>query len=103
MWLDASAKDLAAEVAKLDKDAKPKKPAIAKALEASAAAMSELIRRSAAAGGRVKNVKPHVGAFVAYMAAHEGHHRGQVALILKLAKRPLDRKVVYGMWEFGSR
>jgi uncharacterized damage-inducible protein DinB len=103
MWLDVSANDLMTGLEKLEKDAQPSRAALTKALTASAKAMEELIRRTAASGGKVKNFKPHVGAFVGYVVAHEAHHRGQVALILKLAKRPVDKKVGYGMWEWGSR
>jgi uncharacterized damage-inducible protein DinB len=103
MWLEVSAKDLAAGVAKLDKDEKPGKAALAKALTASAKAMEDLVRRAASGDGRVKGFKPHVAAFVGYVVAHEAHHRGQVALILKMAKRALDKKVAYGQWEWGVR
>jgi uncharacterized damage-inducible protein DinB len=103
MWLDAAGKDLAAGLAKLDKDATPTKAALATALAASAKAIEELVRRSVAAGGKVKNFKPHVGAFVGYIVAHEAHHRGQIALVLKMAGKPLDKKTGYGMWEWGVR
>ena len=103
MWIDVAGKDLMAGLEKLDKDAKPSKAALAKALTASARAIEELVRRAVASGGKVKNFKPHAGAFVAYLVAHEAHHRGQAALVLKMAKRPVDKKVSYGMWEWGSR
>ena len=103
MWIEVAGRDLMAGLAKLDREARPAKAALTGALAASAKAMEDLIRRAAAAGGRVKNFKPHVGAFVGYLVAHEAHHRGQIALILKLAKRPMDRKIGYGMWEWGSR
>lgn len=40
---------------------------------------------------------------VGYLVSHEAHHRGQVAVALKAAGKPVDRKVLYGMWEWGSR
>jgi uncharacterized damage-inducible protein DinB len=103
MWLEVAAKDLMAGLAKFDMEATPKKAAIAKALAASAKAIEELVRRAAASGGKVKNFKPHVAAFVGYLIAHEAHHRGQIALTLKAAGRPLDKKTGYGMWEWGAR
>ncbi len=103
MWLAAAARELTDGLAKIEKDDKPTKAQLAKALAASAKATEEMIRHAVAAGGRVKNFKPHVGAFVGYLVAHESHHRGQVALILKMAGRPLDKKVTYGMWEWGLR
>ncbi|MBC8144122.1 MAG: hypothetical protein H7X80_00985 [bacterium] len=62
-----------------------------------------MIASSLESGGKVKGFKPHVTAFVGYMIAHEAHHRGQIAMRLKQAGHPLDKKVSYGMWEWGVR
>ena len=37
-------------------------------------------------------------AFLGYALAHEGHHRGQILLHLKIAKLPLDRATGYSLW-----
>lgn len=42
-------------------------------------------------------------AFVGYLVSHESHHRGQIALALEQSGNPLDKKVSYGLWEWGSR
>ncbi|PYP84539.1 MAG: hypothetical protein DMF61_19250 [Blastocatellia bacterium AA13] len=34
---------------------------------------------------------------------HELYHRGQIALTLKQAGHPLDKKIAYGQWEWGVR
>jgi hypothetical protein len=31
------------------------------------------------------------------------HHRSQIALALKQSGQPLDKKVSFGMWEWGVR
>jgi uncharacterized damage-inducible protein DinB len=102
MWLKAAAPELLAGLDKIEKDGVAG-PAIAKALKGSQAAVSALVTRALAAGGKVKGFKPHVHAFVGYLVAHEAHHRGQIALALKQSGIPLDKKVAYGIWEWGSR
>jgi hypothetical protein len=54
-------------------------------------------------GGRVKGFKPHATAFVGYLISHEAHHRSQIILALKQEGQPLDKKILYGIWEWGTR
>src|SRR5438552_184359 len=102
MWLKSAAPELIAGLGKLE-GADGDKAGLRAALEASGKATEELLRRSVAAGGRVKGFKPHVTAFLGYLIAHESHHRGQVGWSLKNAGHPLDQKTAYGLWEWGVR
>jgi uncharacterized damage-inducible protein DinB len=102
MWLKAASPDLLAGSSKLD-GATGSKAELTHALTESGAAIAELVRKSIAAGGRVKGFKPHVTAFVGYLIAHESHHRGQIGWTLKGTGHPLDQKTAYGLWEWGVR
>ena len=102
MWLKAAAPDLMAGVEKLDPEADMDQPTLTAALTASGDAIAQLLRQAFAAG-KVKNFKPHPAAFLGYMISHESHHRGQIGWTLKHAGMPLDKKVAYGIWEWGVR
>jgi uncharacterized damage-inducible protein DinB len=103
MWLKAAAPELLEGLTKIEKEDAADPARLGDALRASAEAVAELLRRSFAAGGKVKGFKPHAAAFLAYLISHESHHRGQIALTLKQAGHPLDKKVAFGIWEWGTR
>jgi len=101
MWLKSAAPDLLAGLAKVEQ-ANDKK-LLKKSLTDSGAAIGKLLANSLEADGKIKGFKPHAAAFLGYLISHESHHRGQIALTLKQAGKPLDKKIGYGMWEWGVR
>ena len=103
MWLKSAAPELLAGLEKIEKPQATDKDLLRDSLTASGAALAEMIQRAAATDGRVKGFKPHVTAFVGYIVAHEAHHRGQIALIMKQNGTPLSKKVGFGLWEWGVR
>lgn len=103
MWLREAAPELLEGLARVEKEAAADHALLRGSLEASAAAVSALLRKALAAGGRVRGFRPHAAAFLGYLVSHESHHRGQIALTLKQAGHPLDRRTAYGLWEWGAR
>jgi uncharacterized damage-inducible protein DinB len=100
MWLKAAG---AAEIpTPLDKTTLTIDDAKA-ALEQSGALLSKLVAASLASGKRIKNFQPDTTAFVAYLIAHDSHHRGQIGMLARQVGFPLSKTANFGMWEWGKR
>lgn len=103
MWLKSAAPDLLKGLNKIENEQATDKKLLAKSLSESGKAIGALLEKSLEAGGKVKGFKPHAAAFLCYLISHESHHRGQIALSLKQSGKPLDKKISYGLWEWGVR
>lgn len=103
MWLKSAAPDLLAGLLKIEKEQAVDKKLLKKSLVESGVAIKSLLDQSLRTGGKVKGFKPHASAFLGYLISHESHHRGQIVLSLKQAGKALDKKILYGIWEWGSR
>jgi len=101
MWLKVADPDLFTEQMKIEKDAITKK-ILKDELSKSAIAISQLLKKGLEQG-KIKNFKPHPFAFLGYLISHESHHRGQIMLTLKQAGHPVDKKIQFGLWEWGTR
>lgn len=74
-----------------------------KALEQSATALREVIRDSARAPeGRIRDFKPNVAHFAAYLVSHEAHHRGQITQLARVLGHALPQKDMFGMWKWST-
>ena len=95
-WLERRARALAKKLEKIRADSVTR-ATLRQALVASGQAMAELFSE-AERTGQIKGVKLGPLGFLAYALTHEGHHRGQILLHLKIAKQPLDRAIAYSLW-----
>ena len=101
LWLNVAAPDIAETQKKIEKEEPITKKLLSDRLEKSSSAIAELLERGFASG-RIKGFKPHPEAFLGYIIAHESHHRGQIILVLKENGHIPDKKVLYGLWEWGT-
>jgi uncharacterized damage-inducible protein DinB len=102
MWLKASAPELMDGLEKIEKESAADKKLLERCLKESSKAMEQLLQKGIVEG-KIKGFKPHTIAFLGYIISHDSQHRGQIALALKQSKHPLDRKVAFGIWEWGVR
>ena len=103
MWLKVAAPELLKGLNKLEKTEARNKSVLNRSLAASAAAIRAVLEKALAADGKIKGFKPHAAAFLGYLISHESHHRGQILLALKQSGHAVDRKIQYGIWEWGVR
>ncbi|MCB0658633.1 MAG: DinB family protein [Saprospiraceae bacterium] len=102
MWLKVSMPERLESLDKFEKGQALNIDVLSAALEKSGNAVADLLARGLAEG-RVKGFKPHPSAFLGYLISHESHHRGQILLSLKQSGHPVDKKIQFGIWEWGVR
>jgi uncharacterized damage-inducible protein DinB len=85
-----------------------RQPDLVRALGRSSDGMVRLIELGSSRGGRVppatwQNFPTDLEHFLAYFAAHEAHHRGQLILIARQLGHRLASRVADGVWQWKAR
>jgi hypothetical protein len=93
--------ELLTTVEKIEKEKITKKILIEQ-LNKSSIAISNMLEK-AIVDGKLKGFKPHPTAFLGYIISHESHHRGQIVLCMKQSGHPVDKKTLFGLWEWGTK
>jgi len=80
------------------------------ALERSSRGILELLELGIEHGGRIPasgvawlNLPSDVVHFLAYLVAHEGHHRGQIVMLARQAGYRLPIGITGGLWQWSKR
>ncbi len=70
------------------------------ALRTSAELVARLARERLSDGKTVEGFAGGVPAFLAYLSAHDAHHRGQILALLAHEKVKVSDEVAYGIWDW---
>jgi len=101
IWhLEARAKALAAGAHKYETKDEPGRAELVKTLEDSAGRIEELFTRAAEGVQRVRLPKRGAVQFLAYLVAHESHHRGNILLTLKQCGHAVPQEERYAIWDW---
>jgi len=108
MWVRTLGKPHGIRVPKLVDRRSVTKADLVRALRQSTVAIQELLRLGCAHGGRVpptpayvwRNLALDVGHILTYFVAHEGHHRGQLALLARQFGVPFPRAARNALWQW---
>ncbi len=80
------------------------------ALERSSRGIVELLELGKRHGGSIPapgvawlNLPPDVAHVLAYLVAHEGHHRGQIVMLARQAGHRLPLEISAGLWQWSKR
>lgn len=101
-WLKHAAPKDATGLEPFGKDTPRTKAALKKALRASEAHIGAYLD-SCEEAGQVKGWDGPPASFLAYLVAHEAHHRGLILATLRAAGYRVPQEVVYGLWQWGMK
>lgn len=102
-WLRRSGRTAGKSGAEVVDGARVTKRRLLAALKRSGRQMQEMFERALDRGGAVPGFPLGAVAFLAYAAAHEGHHRGQLRTIVRQLGQRLPNSVLIGLWEWPKR
>ncbi|HEX4954736.1 MAG TPA: DinB family protein [Thermoanaerobaculia bacterium] len=100
--VEAADKALAATIPTVGREQGHDREALLAGFEKSGEAVAELIRKSAGEGGQVKGFRRGIVVLIAYLIAHDAHHRGHLFLTLKQSKVGIPASLRMEIWAWNQ-
>lgn len=101
VWqLEKRAPDLAEGLHKFATADEPDREALEHHLSASADAVAVFLERCVTGTGKARPFKKGVATTLAYLIAHDSHHRGNILLTLKQCGHKPEKAVQYAIWDW---
>ena len=79
------------------------KAEVKEALTISWQSLERLLAESLRGDGKIRGFKPDAAGFLAYLLAHDAHHRGQITMLARQAGHPVSQGAMFGLWQWGTR
>jgi uncharacterized damage-inducible protein DinB len=102
-WMKKAAPSLAGGVRTFETKEEPDRAALTEALEASGSMVAGYISRVSSGALRARGHRKGLAVTVAYLIAHDSHHRGSILLTLKECGHRVDGETQYGIWDWDKR
>lgn len=101
--LEKRAKDLAKGLPVFRSKNSPDRKVVKEAMEASGAAIETFLADLVEGKPKRRGFKKGVPTTLAYLVAHESHHRGSILLTLKQCGHKVDQKTAHAIWDWDRR
>ncbi len=103
MWIKMLGRKLDLAVPKSVNRHRVSREELIPALEQSSEGIIGLLEVGLDRHGKIPGFPPDVVHFLAYLVAHEGHHRGQICMVARQLGQRLPDEVLYGLWQWSKR
>ena len=101
LWhLENRARDLAEGLYKFESQEEPNKEKLKECFADSSARIEAFLEECLAGVPKRRAFKKGIFTTLAYLVAHESHHRGSILLTLKQSGHKLDQKTQYAIWNW---